>query len=90
MTGISSAHAACRVALKKPRRPSPSFLPQPFHLQYTHTNSIRAPLIRMPGPKPAMNSSPIDTSADTPYKIIGIEGGMITPNSALVACSAAA
>jgi hypothetical protein len=31
----------------------------------------------MPGPTPAMNSSPTDTSALTPYKIIGIDGGMI-------------
>ncbi|MCY1531472.1 hypothetical protein D9M68_667000 [compost metagenome] len=51
---------------------------------------MSAPLIRMPGPKPAMNSSPMDTSALTPYRIIGIDGGMITPSSALVACSAAA
>ena len=43
-----------------------------------------------PGPKPAMNNSPIDTSALTPYKIIGMDGGMITPSSALVACKAAA
>ena len=49
-----------------------------------------APLISTPGPKPAMNSSPIETSADTPYRIIGIDGGMITPSSALVACSEAA
>ena len=54
------------------------------------TNTISAPPIRMPGPKPAMNSSPIETSADTPYRIIGIDGGMITPSSAAVACSAAA
>ncbi|MNW19663.1 hypothetical protein D3C71_2197540 [compost metagenome] len=51
---------------------------------------MSARLIRMPGPKPAMNSSPIDTSALTPYRIIGIDGGMITPSSALVACNAAA
>ena len=38
----------------------------------------------MPGPKPAMNSSPIETSALTPYRIIGIDGGMITPSSALL------
>jgi hypothetical protein len=90
ITGISSAQPACHVALPKGMRPSPSFLPQPFHLQYTQTNSISARLMRMPGPKPAMKSSPIDTSALTPYRIIGIEGGMITPSSALVACSAAA
>ena len=46
--------------------------------------------MKIPGPKPAMNSSPIETSALTPYRIMGIEGGMITPSSALVACRAAA
>jgi hypothetical protein len=71
-------------------RPSPSLLPQPCRLQYRNTNSISAPPIRMPGPKPAMNSSPIETSADTPYRIIGIDGGMTTPSSALDACNAAA
>ena len=30
------------------------------------------------------------TSAETPYRIIGIDGGMITPSSAEVACNAAA
>ena len=89
-TGIISAQAALRVAVHTPRRPSPSCLPQPFHLQYSQMNSISPPPTTMPGPKPAMNSSPIDTSAATPYRIIGIDGGMITPSSALVACSAAA
>ena len=37
-----------------------------------------------------MNNSPIETSALTPYKIKGIEGGMMTPSSALVACNEAA
>jgi hypothetical protein len=46
--------------------------------------------MKMPGPTPAMNNSPIETSALTPYKIIGMDGGMITPSSALVACRAAA
>ena len=90
MTGISSAQPAFQVALPTDRRPSPSFLPQPLMRQYTQTNSIKAQLIRSPGPKPAMNNSPMETSALTPYKIIGIDGGMITPSSALVACSEAA
>jgi len=90
MTGIIKAHPACQVALPSGMRPSPSFLPQPLYLQKPHTNSISAPLIRMPGPKPAMNNSPIDTSAETPYRIMGMDGGMTTPSSALVACSAAA
>ena len=54
------------------------------------TNSINAAPISRPGPNPAMNSSPIETSAATPYRIIGMLGGMITPSSALVACNAAA
>ena len=54
------------------------------------TKTISATPISNPGPTPAMNSSPIDTSADTPYRIIGIDGGMTTPSSAEVACSAAA
>jgi len=37
-----------------------------------------------------MNNSPMEISAGTPYKIIGIDGGIITPNSALVACNATA
>ena len=90
ITGISSAHAACQVARPTGSRPSPSSLPQPFHLHHSHTNSISAPPISRPGPTPAMKSSPIETSAATPYRIIGIDGGMITPSSALVACSAAA
>ena len=32
-TGIISAQPACQVARPTDRRPSPSFLPQPFHLQ---------------------------------------------------------
>ena len=54
------------------------------------TKIISAPPISSPGPTPAMNISPIDTSAATPYRIIGIDGGMTTPSSADVACSAAA
>ncbi len=90
ITGISSAHAARRVATTTDSRPSPSCLPQPLRRQYRYTNSIRAPPISSPGPNPAMNNSPIETSAATPYRIIGIDGGMTTPSSALVACSAAA
>ena len=41
-------------------------------------------------PKPAMQSSPLETTALTPDKIMELEGGMIMPNSALVARSAAA
>jgi hypothetical protein len=54
------------------------------------TNSIRVAPMKMPGSTPAMNSSPIETSAATPNRISGIDGGMITPSSADVACSAAA
>jgi len=46
--------------------------------------------MRRPGPKPAMNSSPIDTSAATPNRISGMDGGMMTPSSADVACTEAA
>jgi len=90
ITGISSAKLAFTVAVPTDRRPSPSCRPQPLWRQYRCTNSISAPPISRPGPKPAMKSSPIDTSADTPNRIIGIDGGMITPSSADVACSAAA
>ena len=90
ITGISSAQPACGVARPTESRPSPSVLPQLFQRHQIHTNSISAPPMSSPGPKPAMNSSPIETSAATPYRIIGIDGGMITPSSALVACSAAA
>ena len=37
-----------------------------------------------------MNISPIETSALTPNRIIGIDGGITTPSSALVACRDAA
>ncbi len=90
ITGISSAQAAFRLALPTPRRPSPSFLPQPLKRQTRCTNSISAPPISRPGPKPAMKSSPMDTSAATPNRIMGMEGGITTPSSAEVACSEAA
>lgn len=44
----------------------------------------------MPGITPAMNSSPVEVSVDTANRIIGIDGGMITPSSAALACSEAA
>ena len=44
----------------------------------------------MPGSTPAMKSSPVEVSVDTANRIIGTEGGMITPSSAAVACSEAA
>ena len=90
ITGIRSAKLAFTVAVPTLRRPSPSVRPQPFQRQYRCTNSISTPPISRPGTTPAMNSSPIDTSALTPNRIIGIDGGMITPSSADVACSAAA
>jgi hypothetical protein len=34
-----------------------------------------------------MNNSPMDTSALTPNKIMGMDGGMMTPSSADVACN---
>ena len=39
---------------------------------------------------PAMNSSPVDVSVDTANRIIGIDGGMMTPSSAALACNDAA
>ena len=90
ITGISSAQPAFHAARPGLKRPSPSCRPQPRQRQYRCTKTISTPPINRPGPKPAMNSSPIDTSADTPNRIIGIDGGMITPSSAAVACSAAA
>ncbi len=57
---------------------------------HTSTVAISAPPISSPGPKPAMNSSGIEVWVVTPYRIIGIDGGMTTPSSAAVACSAAA
>ncbi len=39
---------------------------------------------------PAMNKDLIDVFVVTPYKTIGVEGGMIIPNVALEAVTAAA
>ena len=90
MTGIINAQLACQVALPKLKRPSPSFLPQPLYFAYNQQNSIRAKPMSRPGPTPATNNSPIESSALTPNKIMGIDGGMMTPSSAEVACKAVA
>ena len=51
---------------------------------------MSAAAINIPGPTPAMNSSPTDVSVETANRIIGTDGGMITPSSAAVACNDAA
>src|SRR5690606_36547851 len=51
---------------------------------------MSAAAINIPGPTPAMNSSPTDVSVETANRIIGTDGGLITPSSAALACNDAA
>ena len=90
MTGINRASRALRRAVSFCLPVLFSLGTNPCFFAIKWPAAIRVTQMKMPGSSPALNRSPMDCSAATPYMISPMLGGMMTPSSADEATVAAA